>query len=107
MRSLSIKPCAKHSCCIRPSYATKSPARRFTCLSATEAELLRHYLDGKAVEELQLLAATALSKRKWALRRDLLKATDIDIDIPWIDHVRLRCFELYDKLSYRGDTTHC
>ena len=76
----------------------------FARLSATEAELLRWYLDGKAVEDFTSIADSASpSKRRWALRRDLLKATDIDIDIPWKDHVRLRCFELYDELVYRGD----
>ena len=76
----------------------------FARLSATEAELLRHYLAGKAVEEFPSVASsTSPSKRRWALRRDLLKATDIDIDIPWKDHVRLRCFELYDTLVYHDD----
>ena len=73
-------------------------------LSATEAELLRWYLAGNAVEEFPSVANSSSSqKRRSALRRDLLKATDIDIDIPWKDHVRLRCFELYDTLVYPGD----
>ena len=73
-------------------------------LTETEAKLLRWYLDGNSVEEFPSVANSRSSqKRRLALRRDLLKATDIDIDIPWKDHVRLRCFELYDKLVYPGD----
>lgn len=76
----------------------------FARLTATEAELLRWYLAGKPVEEFPSVANSRSSqKRRLALRRDLLKATDIDIDIPWKDHVRLRCFELYDTLVYPGD----
>lgn len=76
----------------------------FARLSGTETGLLRHYLGGKAVEEFPSIAGSASPlKRRSALRRTLLKATDIDIDIPWKDHVRLRCFELYDKLAYPGD----
>ena len=76
----------------------------FARLSATEAELLHWYLAGKPVEEFPSIANSSSSqKRRSALRRDLLKATDIDIDIPWKDHVRLRCFELYDTLVYPGD----
>ena len=76
----------------------------FARLSATEAELLSWYLAGKSVEEFPSIANSSSSqKRRSALRRDLLKATDIDIDIPWKDHVRLRCFELYDTLVYHDD----
>ena len=76
----------------------------FARLTETEAELLRWYLAGKPVEEFPSIANSSSSqKRRSALRRDLLKATDIDIDIPWKDHVRLRCFELYDTLVYPGD----
>ncbi len=76
----------------------------FARLTETEAKLLRWYLTGNAVEEFPSIANSRSSlKRRSALRRDLLKATDIDIDIPWKDHVRLRCFELYDKLVYPND----
>ena len=76
----------------------------FARLTETEAKLLRWYLAGNSVEEFPSVANSRSSqKRRSALRRDLLKATDIDIDIPWKDHVRLRCFELYDELVYRGD----
>lgn len=76
----------------------------FARLTETEAKLLRWYLDGNAVEEFPSVANSRSSqKRRLALRRDLLKATDIDIDIPWKDHVRLRCFELYDTLVYHDD----
>ena len=76
----------------------------FARLTETEAELLHWYLAGKPVEEFPSVANSSSSqKRRSALRRNLLKATDIDIDIPWEDHVRLRCFELYDTLVYHDD----
>lgn len=76
----------------------------FARLSATEAELLRWYLDGNSVDEFPSIAnSSSPLKRKSELRRTLLKATDIDIDIPWKDHIRLRCWELHDTLTYPGD----
>ena len=76
----------------------------FARLSATEAELLRWYLAGNGVDDFQSIAnSSSPLKRKSELRRTLLKAADIDIDIPWKDHIRLHCWELYDTLVYPGD----
>ena len=43
------------------------------------------------------------ANRFYELRRKILDVANIDIDIPWVDHVRLRCFDLYDKLYYPDD----
>jgi hypothetical protein len=40
-----------------------------------------------------------LSKLRIAVRRKLC----IDTDIPWMEHTKLRCFKLKDRLVYPGD----
>lgn len=74
------------------------------CLTTTEAEFVLHYLDGgdpKAFANVAHAAfpTQALSKLRIAVRRKLC----IDTDIPWVEHTKLRCFKLKDRLVYAGD----
>lgn len=73
-------------------------------LTPTEAELLRFYMDGGDPWTFKSIAESKHpGKRRSELRKPILEIAGIDIDIPWIEHVKLRCFELVDRLRYPGD----
>lgn len=76
----------------------------FTRLTPTESLLLRDYLEGGDPRQFSsVLESVSPAKRFSALRLEILRAAKVDIDIPWIEHVKLRCFELNDSLRYPGD----
>lgn len=76
----------------------------FARLTPTEAVLLRDYLEGGDPRGFKSVVESASpAKRFSALRLGILKTAKIDIDIPWDEHVKLRCFELDDMLHYPGD----
>jgi hypothetical protein len=73
-------------------------------LTPTENQLLRGYLEGKNPRRFKnVSSSTSPSKRFSDLRRRILSVAKIDIDIPWVDHVKLRCFELDTVLKYPGN----
>lgn len=76
----------------------------FKKLTTTEAQLLRGYLDHHDPRKFKsVVDSVSPIKRFSELRLGILKAAKIDIDIPWAEHVKLRCFELDDVLQYPGD----
>jgi hypothetical protein len=73
-------------------------------LTPTEAHLLNGYLAGRDPRRARAVIESARpSNRFYELRKALLDKAQVDIDIPWATHKRLRCFELADSLMYRGD----
>ncbi|RZI43675.1 hypothetical protein EGT07_07870 [Herbaspirillum sp. HC18] len=73
-------------------------------LSPTEARLLRGYVEGRDPWKFQSIAESRNpGKRRSELRKSILKVAGVDIDIPWKEHVKLRCFELVNQLRYPGD----
>jgi hypothetical protein len=78
----------------------------FRLLSPTEEVVLRGYLSEPALDPRKsqtVLGSVSPEKRFYELRRPILERARIDIDIPWKEHVKLRCFELEDRLVYPGD----
>lgn len=78
----------------------------FSLLTPTEAEVLRGYLAEPPVdprESKTVVESASPTKRFYEVRKPILKHARIDIDIPWIEHIKLRCFELEDTLVYPGD----
>lgn len=76
----------------------------FARLTPTESLLLRDYLEGGDPRQFSsVLESVSPAKRFSALRLGILRAAKVDIDIPWVEHVKLRCFELDDLLHYPGD----
>lgn len=78
----------------------------FGLLTETEATVLRGYLAEPPLDPRQAKTVTESSspnQRFYEIRKPILRLAKIDIDIPWKEHVKLRCFELADKLIYPGD----
>lgn len=78
----------------------------FGLLTPTEAAVLRGYLAEPPLdprESQTVIESASTNKRFYELRKPILKHARIDIDIPWAEHVKLRCFELEDSLIYPGD----
>jgi hypothetical protein len=78
----------------------------FALLTPTEAQVLRGYLAKSPIdprESKTVLESASPSKRYYELRKPILDQARIDINIPWTEHVKLRCFELEDTLLYPGD----
>jgi len=78
----------------------------FALLTPTEAEVLRGYLAKSPIDprvSKTVLESASPSKRYYELRKPILDQARIDINIPWTEHVKLRCFELEDTLLYPGD----
>jgi len=85
----------------------RSPrAEVFGLLTPTQSEVLRGYLADPPVDPRNsdtVVNSANPSKRFSELRKPILKHARIDINIPWEDHVKLRCFELEETLVYPGD----
>ncbi len=76
----------------------------FQRLSPELGRLLQGYLDGRNPRQFQsVIGSKSPNKRFSALRLEILRVAKIDIDIPWVEHVKLRCFELDAQLGYPGD----
>lgn len=76
----------------------------FQKLTPTEAQLLRSYLENCDPRKFgSVVDSVSPTKRFSELRLEILRVTKIDIDIPWKEHVKLRCFELDTLLKYPGD----
>jgi hypothetical protein len=76
----------------------------FTGLTPTESQLLRDYLDGGDPRQFRsVVESVTPAKRFSALRMGILRTAKVDIDIPWVEHVKLRSFELDPLLHYPGD----
>lgn len=76
----------------------------FAGLTPTESQLLRDYLAGGDPRQFRSVVESVKPANRFsALRVKILKAAKVDIDIPWIEHVKLRCFELDPLLHYPGD----
>ena len=79
-------------------------AEVYNRLTATEARLLRYYIQGCDPRKFpSVVNSLAPNKRFSELRLGILKVAKVDIDIPWKDHTKLRCFELDEQLRYPGD----
>jgi hypothetical protein len=73
-------------------------------LTATEARLLDDYIHGVDPRQFEsVIKSMSPNKRFSELRLNILKTANVDIDIPWKDHTKLRCFELEEQLRYPGD----
>lgn len=73
-------------------------------LTATEARLLGDYIHGADPRQFEsVVKSMSPNKRFSELRLSILKTANVDIDIPWRDHTKLRCFELEGQLRYPGD----
>jgi hypothetical protein len=76
----------------------------FARLTTLEAHILRDYLDGRDPRAAKAVLTSARpTNRFYELRRSLIDKSQVDIDIPWALHKRLRSAELVDRLVYRGD----
>jgi hypothetical protein len=76
----------------------------FARLTALEAHILRGYLDGRDPRAAKAVLTSARpSNRFYELRRSLMDKAQVDIDIPWALHKKLRSAELTGRLVYRGD----
>jgi hypothetical protein len=76
----------------------------YKLLTPTEARLLRGYIKGRDPRKFKSVTKSKNpGKRRLELRQRILEVAHMDIDIPWEDHVRLRCFQLTDSLHYPGD----
>ncbi|KAB8054764.1 hypothetical protein ACWYXJ_23045 [Janthinobacterium lividum] len=78
----------------------------FKLLTPTEEAVLRGYLATPALDPRKsqtVVGSANPEKRFYELRKPILAHARIDIDIPWKNHVKLRCFELEDILVYPGD----
>lgn len=73
-------------------------------LTPTEARLLRGYIAGRDPRKFSsVVGSSSPLKRLSDLRLRILEVANTDIDIPWVEHVKLRCFELDDQLYYPDD----
>jgi hypothetical protein len=73
-------------------------------LTPTERSLLDMYLlGGDPCQFPSILESAYPSDTRSKLRKSILKKCSVDIDIPWIEHVQLKCFRLKDQLVYPGD----
>ena len=72
-------------------------------LTPTEGMLLLCYLEHRDPRDFCRVNSVSPTKRFSELRLGIFRATKIDIDIPWKEHVKLRCFELDPLLKYPGD----
>lgn len=73
-------------------------------LTPTEARLLRGYIAGHDPRKFKsVVESSSPGNRLYELRKAILAKANTDIDIPWKNHVQLRCFELDDLLRYPGD----
>lgn len=73
-------------------------------LTPTEARLLRGYIAGRDPRKFSsVVESSSPLKRLSDLRLRILEVAKTDIDIPWSEHVKLRCFELADQLHYPDD----
>ena len=72
-------------------------------LTPTEGMLLLGYLDHLDPRDFCRVNSVSPTKRFSELRLAILRGAKIDIDIPWKEHVKLRCFELDPLLKYPGD----
>lgn len=73
-------------------------------LTATERLFLEDYLQGGDPRAFPSVVASVYPADTYAkLRRSVLKKCRIDTNIPWVEHVQLRCFKLKNHLVYPGD----
>ena len=82
------------------------PERAFHRLTSVEAEVLRGYLARPALDPRKsqaVIGSRSPEKRFYELRRSILKHAHVDIEIPWKEHVKIRCMELDRRLVYPGD----
>lgn len=76
----------------------------FSKLTPIELHIIKGYLAGRDPRKSRAVSESARpSNRFYELRKSLLSKTQIDIDIPWVTHQTLRCFELEKSLLYPGD----
>ncbi|MGF6182726.1 hypothetical protein ABIB42_003762 [Massilia sp. UYP32] len=76
----------------------------FSRLSALEAHILRGYLRGLDPRAAKtVLTSSRPAARFHELRKSLMHKSQVDIDIPWSLHRKLRSAELGERLSYSGD----
>ncbi|MDN2677664.1 hypothetical protein [Janthinobacterium sp. SUN033] len=76
----------------------------YSKLTLTEAHVLRGYIEGRQPRQCKsVVESKNPAKRFSELRLRLLDVAQIDIGIPWPEHVKLRCFELTGQLRYPGD----
>lgn len=79
-------------------------AEVFQRLTPTESRLLHDYIQGSDPRQFaSVVKSQTPNKRFSELRLAILKVAKVDIDIPWKDHTKLRCFELEEQLRYPGD----
>jgi hypothetical protein len=77
----------------------------FAKLTALEAHILRGYLSGRDPRVAKAVLTSARpTNRFYELRRSLMEKAQVDIDIPWTLHKKLRSAELVSCLVYRGDS---
>jgi hypothetical protein len=77
----------------------------FAKLTALEAHILRGYLRGRDPRVAKTVLTSARpANRFYELRRSLTEKSQVDIDIPWALHKKLRSGELAERLIYRGDS---
>ena len=77
----------------------------FAKLTALEAHILRGYLNGRDPRVAKaVLTSGRPTNRFYELRRSLMEKSQVDIDIPWALHRKLRSAELANRLIYRGDS---
>lgn len=73
-------------------------------LTPTEAALLRGYIAGRDPRKFKSVAESKNPGNRYSeLRLAILAVAKVDIGIAWVDHVKLRCFELAPQLQYPGD----
>lgn len=76
----------------------------FSRLSALEAHVLSGYLSGRDPRAAKtVLSSSRPAARFHELRKSLMRESQVDIDIPWSLHRKLRSAELGARLSYLGD----
>jgi hypothetical protein len=73
-------------------------------LTPTEAVLLRGYNAGRDPRKFKSVTESKNPGNRYSeLRLAILAVAKVDIGIAWVDHVKLRCFELAPQLQYPGD----
>jgi hypothetical protein len=76
----------------------------FFKLTPTEAALLRDYLAGGDPRRFSSVQSSKNPVNRYSeLRRQILEIAKVDVNIPWVNHIELRCFELDELLVYPGD----
>jgi hypothetical protein len=73
-------------------------------LEDPEQEFVQWYLDGNDPRQFPAVLKAAYPTDAYSkLRLAVLRACDLETNIPWRDHVRLRGYKLRDVLVYPGD----